>query len=560
MRTWRAGARLGAEPCRAATIEHTRTAPLDARAAACFDERKAELQAVVTPAGPSDPDAIDEAVYAIARLPSVALCTDDDTLLRRDEPDDAAQRAEVGALGRELAAARALRRGGRPQEASERALSLRASVEAVDWAPLSAELIELTASLAGETGDREAAERELEHAFALAMQASDDEAAFTAATTLAGVVGHGLAKHERARWWLELAQILHRRLPEDLLRAATLDGAIGMNAFAAGEYGEAILWHGARLVALERALGADHPELAIALTDLANSEQSIGASTVAMAHLERALEIRRAELGEEHPSVGETYNAVGAVQYGRGDYEGALATFRRALAIEERAGDETRIAARLHNVATVLHDLRRFDEARTAHERALALQEHALGPDHPELASSLVGIGAVLEELGDPRAAIAIEERALAIREKSLPPKHPEIGEVVHNLGVAHLALGETEKALGYHLRAAEIYEDALGPLHVAVGMTWLGVAADELVLKRWAEGLAHAERALGILERPGAPPGSLPRARLYVAQALAELHREPQRVRELAKLAQPALAEEGAKREAALAERRAER
>ncbi|MGH7261960.1 MAG: tetratricopeptide repeat protein, partial [Nitrospiraceae bacterium] len=58
--------------------------------------------------------------------------------------------------------------------------------------------------------------------------------------------------------------------------------------------------------------------------------------------------------------------------------------------------------------------------ARPLQERALAIREKALGPEHPETAISLSNLASVLRDQGDLAGARPLYERALAIFEKAL--------------------------------------------------------------------------------------------------------------------------------------------
>jgi tetratricopeptide (TPR) repeat protein len=63
--------------------------------------------------------------------------------------------------------------------------------------------------------------------------------------------------------------------------------------------------------------------------------------------------------------------------------------------------------------------------ARLLFERALAIKEKALGPDHLETASGLNSLGQLLQAERDFAGARPLFERALAIREKTLGSEHP---------------------------------------------------------------------------------------------------------------------------------------
>jgi hypothetical protein len=67
----------------------------------------------------------------------------------------------------------------------------------------------------------------------------------------------------------------------------------------------------------------------------------------------------------------------------------------------------------------VLRDLGDPAAARPLAERALAIDEAALGPTHPDFAIRLSNLASVLQDLGDPAAARPLLERARRIREGS---------------------------------------------------------------------------------------------------------------------------------------------
>ena len=62
-------------------------------------------------------------------------------------------------------------------------------------------------------------------------------------------------------------------------------------------------------------------------------------------------------------------------------------------------------------------------------ERALAIREKALGPEHPITANCLNNLVDLLRDQGDLAEARPLLERALAIREKALGPEHPVYGD-----------------------------------------------------------------------------------------------------------------------------------
>jgi len=71
----------------------------------------------------------------------------------------------------------------------------------------------------------------------------------------------------------------------------------------------------------------------------------------------------------------------------------------------------------LDRAGTYLQVHARFADAKALLERALAIDEAAHGPDHPDVATALNNLAQILRDLGQPEAARPLQERALAIDE-----------------------------------------------------------------------------------------------------------------------------------------------
>ena len=59
------------------------------------------------------------------------------------------------------------------------------------------------------------------------------------------------------------------------------------------------------------------------------------------------------------------------------------------------------------------------------YQRALAIEEKALGPEHPDVATSLNNLAELYRDQGKYGEAEPLYQRALAIDEKALGPDHP---------------------------------------------------------------------------------------------------------------------------------------
>lgn len=225
-----------------------------------------------------------------------------------------------------------------------------------------------------------------------------------------------------------------------------------------------------------------------------------------------------------------------------GDYSGARRYSERALAIREKVlgPEHTDTARSLNDFGELLRNQGYLAEAQRYSERALAIWEKALGPEHPETARSLNNLGFLLRNQGDLAGARLYYERALAIQEKVLGPEHQDTARSLNNLGVLLYTQRDFAGARPYAERALAIQKKILGPEHpdTAASLNNLG----ELLRSQGdlAGALPFYERALAIWEKVLGPEhpdtatslnnlglllysqGDLAEARPYFERALA--------------------------------------
>jgi tetratricopeptide (TPR) repeat protein/transcriptional regulator with XRE-family HTH domain len=183
----------------------------------------------------------------------------------------------------------------------------------------------------------------------------------------------------------------------------------------------------------------------------------------------------------------------------RGRYAEAQALSERALAVGERAlgPDHVGIALSLNNLGNAHWDQGRYAQALPLHARALAIRERALGPDHPDVASSLNNLANVHFDQGRYAEALPQHQRALAIREAALDPDHPDIGRILDNIGVTLSNLGRHAEARPLLERALVILESALGSDHPSLANTLNNLADVAHKHDEYAEAAALYQRAL---------------------------------------------------------------
>ncbi len=76
------------------------------------------------------------------------------------------------------------------------------------------------------------------------------------------------------------------------------------------------------------------------------------------------------------------------------------------------------MAINLDNLAALYHDQGKYAQAEPLYKRAIAIDEKALGPEHPNVAMSLENYAALLRKTNREAEAAKLEARAKAIRAK----------------------------------------------------------------------------------------------------------------------------------------------
>ena len=212
-----------------------------------------------------------------------------------------------------------------------------------------------------------------------------------------------------------------------------------------------------------------------------------------------------------------------------------LPLYQRALAIMERAlGPEHPTLADLHfNVGTALQVRQRWPEAEVEYRRALDIAAAGLGPTHPDLAWYLSALAIGQSRHGRPDQALATMTRAYEIRKAALPADHEDLLETEGMLAEILLRLDRPREALPRVEHAIARLEQAGKRLRVTQLMGILGQAQ---------LGSGQLERARATLEEARTREDQSERSdlqkarvRFALAQALTRLGREAPRARTLA-------------------------
>ncbi|CAF1549453.1 unnamed protein product, partial [Rotaria sp. Silwood1] len=219
---------------------------------------------------------------------------------------------------------------------------------------------------------------------------------------------------------------------------------------------------------------------------------------------EKALEIDRKTLPEDHPSLANTYNNIGAAYNYLGEYPKALEFYEKTIKIEEKvlSPNDPNLATSYNNIGAVYNAMGDYSKALEFYEKAHKIREKALPPNHPDLASSYSFIGGVYNTMGDYSKALEFYEKALKIREKALPPNHPDMAQSYNTTGSVYNDMGDYPKALEFHKKSLEIIQTSLPPNHphLAYPYSWFGKIYRSM--KDYPRALENFEKCLSIRQK----------------------------------------------------------
>ena len=288
--------------------------------------------------------------------------------------------------------------------------------------------------------------------------------------------------------------ILRKLKGPDNPDTATTMSNLGRVLDAQGKFGaSAIIAEGSASDA--RAVEGDDPQV---LGNRANDLAAKGQFREAESLQQRVVQIHEKALGPEHPLTATSISNLGNMLYLQGKFSEAEQVHRRALAIRMKVlgSGHPDTAISLNNLANVLFEqgkdeqlapseqrarardqIRVFTETEDLYRRALAIQESALGPEHPAIGATLNNLGALLDQGGRHSEAEPLQRRALAVLEKGLGPLHPDTAATLTSLAVSLDRQGKIVEAEAIYRRAVETSRTAGNPRSLLLNASRLGFA-----------------------------------------------------------------------------------
>jgi serine/threonine protein kinase/Tfp pilus assembly protein PilF len=212
-----------------------------------------------------------------------------------------------------------------------------------------------------------------------------------------------------------------------------------------------------------RILGDDHPRVAMRLNNLALVAQSMGDLKLAETLFRDAIHRNEQAYGDLHPETGTARGNYGLLLWREGRLADAEPLLRSALDIQLKlyGPNNYNVAYARVSLAMLLHDQGKLPAAEAEFRQALAEYDKSLPANHQYRASALMHFARLLVDRGKSAEALAMSEESLNIWNATSVPSSPYTAQAhaIHAYALEHLgkpreAADELNAALPLLLRA----------------------------------------------------------------------------------------------------------
>jgi serine/threonine protein kinase/tetratricopeptide (TPR) repeat protein len=206
--------------------------------------------------------------------------------------------------------------------------------------------------------------------------------------------------------------------------------------------------------------GAPPTDVSALLDDLAQVYAGELQWALAKQTYERALEIDRRILGDDHPRIAMRLNNLADIAQSTGDLQLAETLFRDAIRRDEKAyGDlHPETGAARGNLGLLLQREGRLTEAQPLLQSALDIELKLYGPDNYNVGYARVSLAMLLHDQGDLAAAESEFRQALAVYDKSWPGEHPYRAALLMQFARLLVDRGKPDEALALSDQSIKIW------------------------------------------------------------------------------------------------------
>jgi len=267
---------------------------------------------------------------------------------------------------------------------------------------------------------------------------------------------------------ITVVQQYHFEQQERRLQYAHITSQIGGYYQAVGRYEMALKMEECALTIRRALLGEEHPSTLDSMHNLASVLDDQGKYEEAGEMYRQTVELSETILGKEHQSTLNSMNDLAVVLENQGKYKEAEIMHREELELCQkiRGKEHPSTLGSMNNLALVLGEQGKYEEAEIMHREELELCQKICGKEHPSTLSSMNNLASVLNYQDKYEEAEIMFRRTLELREMILGKEHPSTLSSMNNLALVLRNQGKYEEAEIMHRRTLELSQTILGKEH----------------------------------------------------------------------------------------------
>ncbi|MBE9113584.1 tetratricopeptide repeat protein, partial [Nodosilinea sp. LEGE 07298] len=251
-------------------------------------------------------------------------------------------------------------------------------------------------------------------------------------------------------------------------------------------------------------LGNEHEDIAASLGSLGQLENDQGRYEEAEPLYQMALIMRKRLLGDEHLDVASSLNSLASLYHSQGRYSEAEPLYQAALTMCKRllGNEHPYVAISLNALARFYSDQGRYSEAKPLFQNSLVMIKRLLGDEHPTVATILNNLAMLYYNQGLYSEAEPLLQDALGMRKRLLGDEHPLIALGLNNLALLHDSQGRYSEADSLYQSALVMHKRLLGDGHPNVALNLSNLANLYRNQGRYDEAEPYFSKALQLLRQ----------------------------------------------------------
>lgn len=270
--------------------------------------------------------------------------------------------------------------------------------------------------------------------------------------------------------WISLRALFEEALPRALGSGSVeaeieVRSGLGRALCELGELGEAEAQINQAIALTESIYGADHPRLALPLSDMGRVLNDMGRTEESIATHRRALAISIAAFGPNNSSTLSHQNNLALALLGAGRLDEAISLFEMNLAsrIRTEGAYSLDVGELLQNLAVTQSQAGRTNDALASLARAEAIFDARLPEGNPRRAYPALTRSAILLDMKTYGEAEQNAQSAYEILSKALPAGHYATEVARCRIGMAQLGLGDRTGARAHLERSLKALNSQAG-------------------------------------------------------------------------------------------------